>query len=459
MEKDVTRLRLLATIAAFFKSRFNLDTDKADDQETIEYIKKGVEFRGANLWILIFAIFIASIGLNVNSTAVIIGAMLISPLMGPILGIGLGVGINDLELIKKALKNLGLATTISIITSTVYFSLSPLSDAQSELLARTTPTIWDVLIAVFGGLTGIVAGSRKEKSNAIPGAAIATALMPPLCTAGYGIAIGNWTYFLGAFYLYFINSVFISLATFIIVRVLKYPKQVFVDHSLERRVKAGIAFFALVTLGPSIYLGYNVVRRSIFEHNVNNFISQELQFENCRVISKQINYDVKPYRVEVSMFGEHIAPDVIETVKKKLPAYKVDECDFVIFQGFESTVDQAAMESTIKSEIIEDLYKENQELIKSKDQQIKFLENEVFQLKHTTFLSTEVASELKTLYPNTREFSINRSILTTLDSMKQDTVMLAFIRFSRRPANSEIKKIQGWLEARLKSTSVKVVVQ
>ena len=459
MEKDVTKLRLLATVTAFFKSRFNLDTDKADDQETIEYIKKGIEFGGANLWILIFAIFIASIGLNVNSTPVIIGAMLISPLMGPILGVGLGVGINDLELIKKALKNLGLATTISIITSTIYFSLSPLSDAQSELLARTTPTIWDVLIAVFGGLTGIVAGSRKEKSNAIPGAAIATALMPPLCTAGYGIAIGNWTYFLGAFYLFFINSVFISLATFVIVRILKYPKQVFVDHSLERRVKAGITFFALITLGPSIYLGYNVVRRSIFEHNINNFISQELQFDNCRVISKQINFEVAPYRVEVSLFGEHIPTEKIEEAKKKLATFKVDDCDLIIFQGYEETVDQAAMESTIKSEIIEDLYKENQELIKSKDQQIKFLENEVFQLKQTTFLSSEVASELKTLYPNTREFSINRSILTSMDSLKQDTVMLAYIKFSRRPGSTEIKKIQGWLEARLKSTSVKVIVQ
>jgi hypothetical protein len=192
---------------------------------------------------------------------------------------------------------------------------------------------------------------------------------------------------------------------------------------------------------------------------MNNFISQELQFENCRVINKQINYDVKPYRVEISLFGEHVASERIEVAKRKLPEFKVDDCDFIIFQGYEATVDQAAMESTIKSEIIEDLYKENQELIKSKDQQIKFLENEVFQLKQTTFLSTEVASELKKLYPNTKEFSINRSILTSMDSLKQDTVMLAYIKFVRKPATSEIKKIQGWLEARLKSSSVKVIVQ
>ena len=188
----------------------NDEEGKEDEMETIDYISKNVEFKGANLWILIFAILVASVGLNVNSTAVIIGAMLISPLMGPIMGVGLAAGINDFELLKKSLKNLGIAIAISIITSTIYFSFTPLNDAQSELLARTEPSIWDVLIALFGGLAGIVAGSRKEKSNAIPGVAIATALMPPLCTAGYGLATGNVYYFFGAFYLFFINSVFSS---------------------------------------------------------------------------------------------------------------------------------------------------------------------------------------------------------------------------------------------------------
>jgi uncharacterized hydrophobic protein (TIGR00271 family) len=459
MQQDVQKLRLLAALTAFIKDRFNLETDKADDHETIEYIKKGVEFKGANLWILIFAIFIASIGLNVNSTAVIIGAMLISPLMGPILGIGLGVGINDLELIKKALKNLGLATGISVITSTIYFSLSPLSDAQSELLARTTPTIWDVLIATFGGLAGIVAGSRKEKSNAIPGVAIATALMPPLCTAGYGIASGNWAYFFGAFYLYFINSVFITLSTFLIVRFLNYPKNTFVDHSVERRVKAAITFFAVITLIPSIYLGYNVVKRSIFERNVSNFITRELQFDNCRVISKQINYSVDPNRVEISLFGEQLSSEKIEGVKKKLVDYDLAKAELVIFQGYDASIDEAALESNIRTGIIEELYKQNQQLLESKDKRIVFLENEVFRLKQTSFISSEIAAELKTLYPNAREFSMNKSILTSMDSLKQDTVMLAYIKFARRPYNSELKKIQAWLSARLKSNDVKVIIQ
>lgn len=235
--KTISLRNRIMQLLLFFKERFDLHEGKEDELETIDYIRKNVEFKGANLWILIFAIFVASVGLNVNSTAVIIGAMLISPLMGPIMGIGLAAGINDFELLKKSMKNLGIAVVISILTSTIYFSFTPLNDAQSELLARTEPTIWDVLIALFGGLAGIVAGSRKEKSNAIPGVAIATALMPPLCTAGYGLATANLYYFFGAFYLFFINSVFISLSTYVIVRFMKFPKKEFLDRKREKTVK------------------------------------------------------------------------------------------------------------------------------------------------------------------------------------------------------------------------------
>ena len=184
--------------------------DKDNELATVDSIRKGVEFKGANLWILIFAIFMASLGLNVNSTAVIIGAMLISPLMGPIMGVGLSVGLNDFELMKRSLKSFLITTAFSVTTATIFFLLAPIAGSQSELLARTSPTIYDVFIALFGGLAGVVALSTKEKGNVIPGVAIATALMPPLCTAGYGLASGNLIYFLGAFYLYFINSVFIS---------------------------------------------------------------------------------------------------------------------------------------------------------------------------------------------------------------------------------------------------------
>jgi uncharacterized hydrophobic protein (TIGR00271 family) len=197
--KFIIKMKIFTLIILFLKDRFNLSHEQEDTLETIKSIEKGVEFRGINVWTLIFAIFVASIGLNVNSTAVIIGAMLISPLMGPIMGLGLSVGIYDFALLKKSLKNLSIAVVISVITSAIYFAVSPLDEAQSELLARTTPTLYDVLIALFGGMAGIVSGASKEKGNAIPGVAIATALMPPLCTAGFGIGTGNLFYFLGAF--------------------------------------------------------------------------------------------------------------------------------------------------------------------------------------------------------------------------------------------------------------------
>ena len=200
----------------FFNEYLDLNRSKEDEQLTVDAIRSGVEFKGTNLWVLI---------LNVNSTAVIIGAMLISPLMGPIMGVGLSIGLNDFELMKRSLKSYLVATLFSVTTATIYFSFTPLDEVQSELLARTSPTIYDVFIALVGGLAGIVALATKEKGNVIPGVAIATALMPPLCTAGFGIATGNLLYFLGAFYLYFINSVFISLATYIGVRVMHFQRK------------------------------------------------------------------------------------------------------------------------------------------------------------------------------------------------------------------------------------------
>ena len=214
--------------------RFSLSEDSARQEETVDMICRGVEFRGTNLWVLIFATMIASLGLNVNSAAVIIGAMLVSPLMGPIMGVGLSLGINDFDLLKKSLRNFSLMVVVAIATSTLYFFISPLGTARSELLARTVPTTYDVLIAFFGGLAGIVAQSRKDRnSTVIPGVAIATALMPPLCTAGFGLATGQFKFFIGAFYLFFINTVFIALATYMVVRMLKYHKKKFLDPARE----------------------------------------------------------------------------------------------------------------------------------------------------------------------------------------------------------------------------------
>ncbi len=443
----------------FLRERFNLETDKADELETIEYMKKTVEFKGPNLWILIFAIFIASIGLNVNSTAVIIGAMLISPLMSPILGIGMSVAINDLDFLKKSFKNLMVATLFSVAASTLYFAISPLSDAQSELLARTNPTIWDVLIALFGGLAGIVAGSRREKSNAIPGVAIATALMPPLCTAGYGLATGNLYYFLGAFYLYFINSVFISLATFLIVRLLKYPQKEFADMRRQKQVRAWITFFVIITILPSTYLAYRTVQRSVFERNAMAFVSQEFGFPKTRVINKQFTFDSKTPVIEVSLFGEKVSEDVLENVKSKLSNYKLDKTHLVVFQGYDENSNEIALTSTLRSGIVEELYKQNEQVMRSKDDRIRFLEDEVLQLKGKQFQNQEIGSEIKILYPDLEAFTLNRTLYLKLDSMKQDTTYLALAAFKKVPPKKDILKLEEWLRARVKSDKVMVVVK
>ena len=317
MEKGLLHKQIMD----FFVRNFDVRQEKEDELETIESIKKGIEFKGTNLWVLIFATFVASLGLNTNSTAVIIGAMLISPLMGPIMGFGLGLGISDFDLIKRSFRNFATATVFSVITSTLYFLISPISEAQSELLARTQPTVYDVLIAFFGGLAGIVASSTKSKGNVIPGVAIATALMPPLCTAGFGLASGNLYYFFGAFYLYFINTVFISLATYVVVRLLKYPKKVFLDKQREKIVTRYVGIIVFFTIVPSLFLSYNLIRSSYFNERVRTFVTEELSFPNTQILSKVITDTSEKKEVKVVLIGQTVPDEMIANAKAKMPKY------------------------------------------------------------------------------------------------------------------------------------------
>ena len=330
MEKGLLHKQIMD----FFVRNFDVRQDKEDELDTIESIKKGVEFKGTNLWVLIFATFVASLGLNTNSTAVIIGAMLISPLMGPIMGFGLGLGISDFELIKRSFRNFATATIFSVITSTLYFLISPISEAQSELLARTQPTVYDVLIAFFGGLAGIVASSTKSKGNVIPGVAIATALMPPLCTAGFGLASGNLYYFFGAFYLYFINTVFISLATFVVVRLLKYPKKVFLDKQREKIVTRYVGIIVFFTIVPSLFLSYNLIRSSYFNDRVRNFVSEELTFPNTQILNKVVTDTSEKKEVKVVLIGQTVPDEMIANARAKLPKYGLKDVHLVVQQGF-----------------------------------------------------------------------------------------------------------------------------
>ncbi|MCH7400914.1 TIGR00341 family protein [Belliella kenyensis] len=459
MEKDQSKKPIslrnkLLHLLLFFRDRFDLHEGKEDELETIDYIKKNIEFKGANLWILIFAIFVASVGLNVNSTAVIIGAMLISPLMGPIMGIGMAAGINDFDLLKRSLKNLGIAVLISILTSTFYFAFTPLNDAQSELLARTEPSIWDVLIALFGGLAGIVAGSRKEKSNAIPGVAIATALMPPLCTAGYGLATGNLLYFFGAFYLFFINSVFISLSTYLIVRFMKYPKKEFLDANREKTVKRYITIFTILTIVPSVYLAYNIVSRTIWEKNAKSFVQTELDFPRAQLIASTLNYKPDSSGIEVSFVGEQISQEEIERLENRLKAFNLGKTYLKIKQSGDGTPDL----NMLRSDVLKDLYERNESLIQSKDQKIAFLESELSQYASSSRQVMDIGKEAQVNHPNLVSFSMNRAVVADVQKNEQDTLMMAYAQFKQRPNEQEVKKFQKWLKLRTKADTVALII-
>ena len=251
--------------------RFN---DANINHEEVRNILKDIPFKGYNVWILICSIVICSVGLNINSTAVVIGAMLISPLIGPILGLGLSRGTNDLYNLKSSIKNFLIALGVSLLTSTIFFLIKPLHDAQSELLAWIQPTFLDALITIFGGLAGIIAVSRKDASNVFPGEAIATALMPPIFTSGYGIANGNMHFFLGALYLFLLNSVFISISTLVIIRYLHFPFISFVDKQMEKKVKRYIIIVSTVIIIPSAYLFFEVTQESIFYARADKFTKE-----------------------------------------------------------------------------------------------------------------------------------------------------------------------------------------
>ena len=256
--------KTVSTVKLFLIDTFDIFQD-TDHAATIEDIKSGVNMRGQNAWILIFSILVASAGLNTSSTAVVIGAMLISPLMGPILGMGLSLGINDIDFLKKAIKNFGVMVILSLLTSFLFFSIPMFQQETPELVARTFPDVRDVIIALSGGLALIIALSRRNKSiNTIAGVAIATALMPPLCTAGYGLATGKWDFFGGAMFLFTINTIFIASATFIVVRFLKFPYEMYANSQRRKRISQIISFLAMVILIPSIYMFYQLYKKSDF---------------------------------------------------------------------------------------------------------------------------------------------------------------------------------------------------
>ncbi|MCI7071609.1 TIGR00341 family protein [Bacteroides pyogenes] len=453
MEAESKNKKIFA-IKSFLKEYLDLRKDRENELATVDSIRKGVEFKGANLWILIFAIFMASLGLNVNSTAVIIGAMLISPLMGPIMGVGLSVGLNDFELMKRSLKSFLITTAFSVATATIFFLITPLVEARSELLARTSPTIYDVFIGLFGGMAGVVALSTKEKGNVIPGVAIATALMPPLCTAGYGLASGNLIYFFGAFYLYFINSVFISLATFIGVRVMHFHRKEFVDKAREKTVRRYIIWIVVLTMCPAVYLTYDIVKSTFYEASANRFVNEELSFENTQVLDRKISYEKKEIRVV--LVGPEVPEASITIARSKLDNYKLKDTKLTVLQGMNSGMVDV---SSIRALVMEDFYKNSELRLLEQQRKIEGLETSLEQYKSYETMGRDLVPELKVLYPSIASLAISHSVETQVGSMKADTLTLAVLKFSKLPSTAEKEKIGAWLKARLGAKKLRLITE
>lgn len=434
-------------LKVLFRYYFNLDSDKANEAEIIESITQGISFRGSNLWTLVFAIITASVGLNVNSTAVIIGAMLISPLMGPIMGVGLGIGIADFDLVRRGIKNLFIAVLFSIVTSAIYFYLSPLKNPTPELLSRTTPTIWDVFIALVGGLAGVVGATRRSKGNVIPGVAIATALMPPLCTVGYGLATQHWYFSLGAFYLFFINSVFICTATVLVVRFIGLKRRHYESEQRRRRVNLYIILTAVLTVVPSVWLAYRIVQKAVFETAADNFVRAEFTSHNTEVINKAFVYDPKRSKIDLLLIGETIDSTRIEALRQKLPEYGIrGKTQLVIRQGLNARkeFDLAQIKASVMSEFFKP--EDTASLLLPAAPKAAEL--------------PDISDELRALYPQLRRYSLGRTVVHSLDSIKRADSIYLFIADSRRPVSrAERQQLERWIRSRFVGDSEEVVLQ
>jgi uncharacterized hydrophobic protein (TIGR00271 family) len=438
------------SLRAAIAHRFSLLDDKADDAEIDRSLRAGVELSGATPWILMFAILIASVGLNTNSNAVIIGAMLVSPLMGPIVGMGYGIGIYDFALIRRSLFNLAIAAGISLVTSTVYFLLTPLGEAQSELLARTTPSLWDVLIALGGGLAGIIGQTRREKSNVIPGVAIATALMPPLCTAGYGLANGNWQVFGGAFYLFSINCVFIAFSAVLIIDLLRLPHRKFIDKVKERRVKRALLAIVVLTGLPSIWLAARLVDNELFSSKARAFVRDEFHAAKVHVVETHI--DAGKHEIEVTLIGPRMPKTAIAAMETRLAGAGMAGTRMIVHQAEDIKVDV----STLKADILAEIVKNSQQALQERDDTIvdlrRQLAAQVATRQDWIAGAGDIAREFAAQFPQCE------ALVGQVALAEGKTAPLLSAGCRRLPAPAQVKQAQEWFRIRTKSLDARLLI-
>ena len=427
-------------------------SDEIDYENASISIRKNIAFRGTNVFILACAIIIASVGLNVNSIPVIIGAMLVSPVMGPIMGFGLGLGTQDNELVKNALKNFAVMVAISIIASSLFFILSPLSLANpSELLARTRPTIYDVFIALFGGFAGIIETSRKDKGTVIAGVAIATALMPPLCTVGYGISIWNWSYAIGALYLFTINSIFIALATFAAVKYFRFP--VMETSGENKKLSNTVMYLILIAvIVPSVITAISVVKENNFMSHADKVVSENRNLGKCFIYDYKAEYSRKSATLDLFLAGESLTNEARERLYQNAEEFGIKRSQIVFHEDATST-----RQDLSETEIIKGIYEHTDQQIKQLNDSINKLEALLSEYKSKEIPVTAISKELFAQYPNITNISLTRGSSMDVEGIETEQIMV-FIT-STKPINAELHdRIERWLKVRLEIENVLVVV-
>ena len=438
------------TVREFLKITLNLTND-VDIQAASENIRKNIPFRGPNVYILFVAIIIASVGLNVNSIPVIIGAMLISPLMGPITGLGLGLGTNDRELVLFSIKNLLVMVGISLLAATLYFIVTPLEiDNPTELLARTRPTIYDVFIALFGGLAGVLETARKEKGTVISGVAIATALMPPLCTVGYGIANLSWQYTVGALFLFSINCIFIAMAAYLMAKFLKFPMKTVEEH----RTRYFILSYALVILlaATSIFTGYHVIRENDFTKMANRFVKKNQNIGKTYIYDSQVNIDTKPYMLELRLAGETLNEDTKEMLLRDAENYGIMRSQIVIHEDATVQVDRFN-----ETEIVKNLMATNASNVQVRDDSIKVLNAQIAHYKQQELPAKQLAEELQVQLPSITRLTLARGTALEQNVVMSEEQVVVVAHCSEMPSEEEKTRVYEWLKIRLQIDGLEII--
>ena len=426
----------------------HIDTDKAS-----QYIRSNIDIKGPNAYILAFAIVVASVGLNINSIPVIIGAMLISPLMGPIFGIGYGLGTNDTSFLKTAFKNLVIMVVISILASGLFFLISPLElENPTELLARTNPTIYDVLIALFGGFAGIVEISRRDKGTVISGVAIATALMPPLCTAGFGLASGNLKYFAGAMYLFFINSIFIAIATFLTVKYLKFPMATFTDPAKKKRVSRWVAALTIIIVIPSVYSAIIMIRENNFNQTVKEFIAKNKELTNSYIYDYATYTHSKPPKLELYIAGEALSQQDLNALYRSAHEFDLTDDQLIISQR--AATDQKDMTDRVA---IQSIYERSDEEIRKREEIISDMRKELHEYQSRELPYEQISNELIAQYPSLSDVTLTRGYSISTDSLGRSEEVIIILKAKKSISEENMEKLRKWLIVRLDFQNIKLL--